>query len=191
MSHSLESGSEISQSTVQILISQGVWRGKTRKDPSSSQEEEKTMKDSCTQKDWEIHFCLKSPARLKGWGADQRRCKRLGEYRDRVGQEGGGEGVMGRTKRNLWVAEVPIYRRGPSARKVTPLPHSVLYHAHTSSACGTCTTMMCDGADWNIRPVFLGPATDPQYTSAPSTRTWMVGRCSGQGCGERRIAGCC
>ena len=37
-----------------------------------------------------------------------------------------------------------------------------MYHAHTS-ACGTCTTMMCDGADWYIRPVFLGPASAPQY----------------------------
>ena len=63
--------------------------------------------------------------------------KRLGEYRDRVGR-GGGEGVRGRTKRNLRAAETPIYRRGPSARKVTPLPHT-MHHAPYMYICATYT----------------------------------------------------
>ena len=33
--------------------------------------------------------------------------------------------------------------------------------------------MMCDGADWYIRGVFLGPATAPLYAPAPSAPGWL------------------
>ena len=46
--------------------------------------------------------------------------------------------------------------------------HAALTHTDTQEcACGTCTPMMCDGADWYIRAVFLGPALPaPQYVGS-------------------------
>ena len=111
----------VSIERMSIQMCSGVWRGKTWKDSSPSQEKEKAMKKWHKDSDLEIQF---------SW--DHNQICRMDNRLESIGGRWRWEGVWGgRTKRNLWAAEAPIYRlRGLSARKVTPLPRdSSVYHA--------------------------------------------------------------
>ena len=103
-------------------------------------------------------FRLRNTVFLRSqWTSEQ-----IGEYRREM--EVGGSlrredkaEFMSSGSSNLQIAGAECEESDPLTTRQQCVPRTTL--TIRSSACGTCTTMMCDGADWYIRPVFL----DPQY----------------------------